>query len=207
MKVNNLISSILLLVLLVSCKTDTPNPPYVYENEPEFTWGYAQFYGSYYSNYNLKNNVLSVKLFTDGLSINENNELVGVGQYMILEDVFVSSGDSVLRDGTYNISDSGEPFTFFGGVRFEENNQEVPSGAYLYYIEQDVSKSKIVYITEGSFTVHRQGVSGYSIDCEFRTNEKTNIKGSFNAELNIFDESAVQTAPKSVRHQRVKLRY
>ena len=206
MKIMNFIIFIFLSVLLASCKTDTPNPPYVYENEPEFTWGYAQFYGNYYSNYNLNNNVLTVNLFTDGLSVNENNELVGTGQYLILEDVFVAPLDSVLTAGTYTISAGGEPLTFFSGIKYEENNQEVPSGAYIYYIEQDVSKSKIVYIKDGTFTVSRQGISGYSIDCRFVTNEKTEIKGRFNANLIFFDESAIPPAPNSAIRHRIKIR-
>ncbi|MBP1663641.1 MAG: Ig domain protein group 2 domain protein [Bacteroidetes bacterium] len=206
MKIKIYLTSLLLLFMLAACDNESPVKPYVYENEPEFTWGYGAFYGKYYSNYNLNNNVLSLNLFTSGLTINENNELTGIGQYLILEDVFVSPQDSTLTPGTYTLAESGEPFTFFSGSKFEDNNEEVPSGAYMYYIEVDESKSKIVYIKEGIFTVSRQGNGIYSIDIQFRTNEKTEIKAHFNVPLDFYDLSAVPPAANAKRFLRMQKR-
>ncbi|HNX89152.1 MAG TPA: hypothetical protein PKH58_08725 [Paludibacteraceae bacterium] len=206
MKIKTYLTSLILLFMLAACDTESPVKPYVYENEPEFTWGYGAFYGKYYSNYNQNNNVLSLNLFTSGLTLNENNELTGTGQYLILEDVFVSPQDSMLAAGTYTLAESGEPFTFFSGSKFEDNNEEVPSGAYMYYVEADESKSKIVYIKEGTFTVSRQGAENYSIDIQFRTNEKTEIKSHFNVPLDFYDLSAEPPAANVKRFLKIKKR-
>lgn len=206
MKIKRYLTSLLLLFMLAACDNESPVKPYVYENEPEFTWGYGLFYGKYYSNYNLNNNVLSLNMFTSGLTLNENNELTGTGQYLILEDVFVLPQDSTLTAGTYTLAESGEALTFFSGSKFEDNNQELPSGAYMYYIEADESKSKIVYIKEGTFTVSRQGNGIYEIDFQFRTNEKTDIKGHFNTTLDFFDLSAVPPAANVKRFLKIQKR-
>jgi len=208
MKTKNIITSLFLIFLLVSCKTDNPKLAYTYEAEPKFTWGYVEFYGKYYSNHEINNNVLSVHLFTNGLTVNDKKELKGTGQYLILEDVFVAPKDSFLQQGTYTVSESGEPLTFFSGVKFEENNQEISSGAYMYYLEQDDSKSKIVYIKEGTISVQRSAVTDnlYTIVCDFKTTENKEIKGSFEARLDHYDQSANAPAASFVRLEKLKYR-
>ena len=48
----------------------------------------------------------------------------------------------------------------------------------MYYVEADESKSKIVYIKEGIYR-KQAGAENYSIDIQFRTNEKTENKVTF----------------------------
>ena len=76
----------------------------------------------------------------------------------------------------------------------------------MYYVEADESKSKIVYIKEGTFTVSRQGAENYSIDIQFRTNEKTEIKSHFNVPLDFYDLSAEPPAANVKRFLKIKKR-
>ena len=187
-------------IIIYSCKPVEPPAPYRYEVNPKFTWGFAEFYGSYYSNYNITNNVITLNLFTEKLFVNENIQLDGVGQYLVIEDVFTAPTDTLLPSGLYKVSDKGEPFTFFVGKKFEDNRNEIPSGAYLYYIEADPSKSKISYVTDGTFNVSIVNDSVYNVQCDFILDGKTEMKGNFQHVLYHIDRTAV-TPPSAVRRK------
>ncbi|VBB46043.1 hypothetical protein TRIP_D380029 [uncultured Paludibacter sp.] len=183
-------------IYLISCNGNSPVPPYVYETNPQYTWGFAQFYGAYYSNYEIQDNVLTLNLLTDKLGVDSLNQLTGTGQYLILEDVFTNSADTLLPEGTYTAVDTItdiKPFTFLKGKEFKENSSSdgIPSGAYVYYFEEDASKDVIKYIVSGSFTVsYNLQNDNYTINCDFTTKDKKNIKGTFTEELPHFDLSA-----------------
>ena len=108
-----LIKSILLLlvtVVLFSCKPTEPPAPYSYEANPNFSWGFADFYGNYYQNYGIENNVVTLNLFTQKLFINEKNQLDGAGQYLIIEDIFSTPNDTLLPAGNYKVAETGKSF-------------------------------------------------------------------------------------------------
>ncbi|MFV0390703.1 MAG: hypothetical protein ACK5KP_02270 [Paludibacteraceae bacterium] len=178
-------------VFFFSCKPSEPPLPYQYESEPEFAWGYAEFYGDYYNHgsYRIPNNVITLNLFTDNFFV-RNDSLLGLGQYLIIEDVFIMPGDTLLPAGTYNLDENGEPFTFFGGKIFEDNRQKIPSGAYIYFIESDPSDSKTALVTGGSMTISIENDSIYNIACDFTLDEKTELKGTFRNVLYHFDRTA-----------------
>lgn len=197
------IFAVILAVALFGCKQPEPPAPYRYEANPKFSWGFADFYGNYYQNYDISNNVLTLNLFTEKLSVNEKNTLVGTGQYLIIEDIFSEPGDTLLRSGTYKVAETGEPFTFFSGKKFEDNREAIPSGAYIYYIEADPTKSKIAYIKEGTMEVSTEDGEFCSINCDFTLDDKTNLKGTFNSKLIYFD--LVATTPAGVKREKVKV--
>lgn len=170
-------------VLLIACKPDAPTPPYKYEQNPTFTWGFAEFYGDYYSNYDNPNFVVSLNLFSKGLDVNEENKLVGTGQYLLIEDIFSAPTDTLLPVGDYKVEETGQPFTFFGGKKFIDNRENIPSGAYIYYIEPDPTKSKIAYVTDGTMSVSVSESGVYSVQCHFTLDDKTEFKGTFTNQL------------------------
>lgn len=199
--------SVFLLVfatLLVSCKPDAPAPPYKYESNPQFTWGFAEFYGDYYNhgNHPIKNNVVTLNLFTEKLFPNAQNQLDGVGQYLIIEDIFSAPTDTLLPNGNYNVAETADPFTFFGGKKFEDNRETIPSGAYIYYIESDPTKSKIAYITDGEMTINAINDTTYSVSCNFMLDEKTELKGTFNGVFYHIDRTA--TTPVASLRKRME---
>jgi len=195
---NHLILSLFVIILLSSCKGGEPNQPHVYDSNPQYTWGYAQFYGAYYADVQNTNNVLSVSLFSDSLYINEVKNLVGQGQYLFLEDVFVSASDTLLPEGTYKASESGKPFTFSPGKNYVVDEKVYTLGATINYFEENANMSTVKLIADGSFTVHRKGEI-YTVVCNFVTDDSIQLKGSFTGTLPHEDESLESNNPARSR--------
>jgi hypothetical protein len=190
-KTYSLIISIILL--FTSCKGSDPTPPYVYESNPHYAWGYAQFYGAYYNengNGN-KNNVITLSLFSDSLSVNDNGELQGYGQYLFLEDVFIAANDTLLPVGTYTINSTGSTFTISSGINDTIDNEVYTLGATISYFEQNTSKSAMKLITAGTMVVSLSNDSIYTINCDFKTADNKELKGTYSDVLVHFDESIV----------------
>lgn len=169
---------VVLVACMSSCKPEPIPSSYVYETNPVFTWGYAEFYGDYYNhgNYNIGNNVVTLRLFTDGLFV-ENDTLKGAGQLLVIEDIFSAPADTLLPGGAYRVGEAGEPFTFLPGKAFDSGSQIIPSGAYIRYIEADPLKSKTAYITDGTLGVSLHGDTTYSIECLLTLDGKVALNG------------------------------
>ncbi|MEI7502859.1 MAG: hypothetical protein WCJ61_06210 [Paludibacter sp.] len=185
----------ILTILQVSCKNGEPNLPYTYEANPHYTWGYAEFYGAYYADLGMKNNTFSISLFSDSLGLTNKGALAGYGQYLFLEDVFVSPLTSKLPEGKYTINETANPFTVFAGKNDTIDSEVYTIGAYISYYEQNSAKSKIKLISRGTFDVKIVNDSVYNIVCDFKTSDSLLLKGSFEAVLPHFDQSL---APKKV---------
>ena len=210
LKIKLVLNTLMLVFLAVSCKTPEPPTPYQYEKNPTFTWGFAEFYGNYFSNYQIDNNVLTLNLFSDKLYVNDKSQLDGHGQYLILQDVFVAPGDTLLPEGEYEVAETGAPFTFFGGKKYEDNREVIPSGAYMYYVEVDPLRSKMVYVTAGKMTVSMSREGVYTINCDFIVDGKTELKATFYAELPHLDRvatTAVGVARKTAYQPKMPLGY
>lgn len=181
---------ILFACLLASCKGGEPIVPYMYESNPHYALGYAEFYGAYYAEYGIKNNTLTLSFFSDSLKINDNAELVGYGQYLFLEDVFVSPNDTMIPLGTYRITktEKGEPFTFYAGKKDTIDSEVYTTGAYITYYEQDSYKSTLKLITGGSFSVSIYD-NKYRIVCNFTTDDNLQLKGSYTGVFPHYDQS------------------
>jgi hypothetical protein len=185
------------IMTFVSCKDNTPNQPYQYELNPDYTWGYVVFYGDYYADYLNANNVLTVNLFTDSLKINDQNELSGYGQYLFLEDVFVAPSDTLLPEGIYRVEKSGEPFTIAPGINDTIDNQVYTLGAVINYYESNPLKSTQKLIVGGTMTVSRHG-ENFSLNCDFVLQDSLKLKGNFSGMLPHFDESLQRNEKNSV---------
>jgi len=182
-------------VFLTSCGGGQLNQQLVYEKNPHYAWGYAEFFGDYYQPENgNKNNVVSISLFSDSLKLNELRNLTGLGQYLYLEDVFQASTDTFLQVGTYNVSDSGLKFTIAPGKNDTVDKQVYPIGAYISYFEYNAANSTMKLITGGSMSVSLSG-SVYHIACNFNTSDGLELKGNYSAELPHIDQSLA--TPKS----------
>lgn len=179
---------VFLSFLLAACINNEPKEPYIYEKNPQYTWGYAVFYGDYYAEYGNENNVLSISLFTNGLGINENNYLIGTGQYLYLEDVFVTPTDTLLPDGIYTIDKSGESFTISPGEHLSIDGVIYTVGATITYLDIYLLNPVEKLITEGTMNVSRQDTI-YTISCNFKTDDNLELKGNFTGILPHFDQS------------------
>lgn len=191
---------VVLIGLLTSCGGGQPYQPYVYNANPTYTWGYAEFYGAYYANYKNTNNVISLSLFSDSLKINDIGNLVGTGQYLFLEDVFIAKTDTLLPTGTYTVSNSGLPFTVAPGLNDTIDKLVYPIGASISYYEGNPTMSTLKLITSGTFTVSRIKNS-FTIVFDLKTSDKKALKGSFSALLPHIDQSLA--TPKSVARKKL----
>jgi len=179
-----------LVSMLTSCGGGQLNQQIVYETNPQYSWGYAEYFGAYYKPENgNKNNVLSVSLFTDSLKINTVGNLTGLGQYLFLEDVFQSPTTVFLEAGTYTVNNSGLPFTITPGKNDTIDNEVYPIGAYISYYEYNAANSTLKTISKGSLTVSLMNDSVYNIVCDFKTSDSTVLKGHFTATLPHIDQS------------------
>lgn len=190
-----------LVLLFASCKGNDPTPPYVYEANPHYSFGYQEFFGPYYADYGNTNNVISLSLFSDSLKITTDGNLVGYGQYLFLEDIFTSPSDTLLKLGTYTINDSGLPFTVSPGKNDSVDNIVYTIGSTISYFEENQSKSTLKLITGGTFRVINRSGSIYNIVCNFKTNDNLNLGGSFSATLPYFNEAINSTTLN--RHSRL----
>ena len=173
--------------LLASCNGSEPVAPYVYNSNPSYTWGYAEFYGAYYSQYEIKNNTISLSLFSDSLKLVSQ----GIGQYLFLEDVFVSPTDTLLPIGKYTISktEATDIMTFYSGKLDTIDSEVYPIGAYISYYEENSAKSTLKLISDGTFTVSHVNDTIYNIVCDFVTSDSLKLKGTFTGKLKYYDQS------------------
>lgn len=204
MKKQNLIFAVLGF-LLISCVGNPPNAQYVYNTSPAYTWGYAEYFGPYYKTENKNlNNVISLSLFSDSafLKINKIGNLVGTGQYLFLEDVFVPNTDVFLPPGTYTIDETGKPYTVAPGKNDTVDNHVFPIGAMISYFEENTALSTQKLITGGMFTVSRIG-KRYNMIFNLKTADNKELKGSFTADSLVHFDQSLAFSAKSLRKRLV----
>ncbi|MDX9748930.1 MAG: hypothetical protein RBT57_10560 [Paludibacter sp.] len=179
------IPALALLFILSSCEKREPSV-YEYEAEPVYTWGYADFWGNYYGEYGISENVLSLSLLTKELSVDSTSNLVGIGQYLYLEDIFVAASDTLLPEGTYAVSKNSAPFNIAPGEILEIDGQKLEVGAFVYFLEKNPMFTIMKYIQEGTMKVAYSG-NNTRLDFDFTLDDKTTIKGRFEGQLPYFD--------------------
>jgi len=174
-------------IIFSSCKQND-DYLYKYNYSPVFSWGYAEFFGQYYSHYDIDKNVLSLSLFTDSLSVDDEGNLAGYGQYLYFEDIFISSENILLPDGVYHNSDNYEEFTFTPGSKYKVDSLSYTIGAYILFVEKESARSVLRYIKEGTITISSTENS-QSIDCHLILDNDSVVNSQFNSSLNYYNES------------------
>ena len=129
--------------------------PYNYNTNPQFTKGYVDFLGTEYANSKINQNVLTVSLFSESLTVDSIGDLKGIGQFLMLEDVFINTSDTLLPKGIFTINNSHQPFTVSPGRNDTVGAEIFQIGAYIAYYEPNASKSTKKLITEGTITVDK----------------------------------------------------
>lgn len=188
---NKIAFKILLVFVFVSfasCRTYEPTIVYKYNTDPKYSWGYAEFYGTYYSENQNNNNVISLSLFSDSLYINKNGNLAGNGQYLFLEDIFVSPTDTILPNGVYKVSKEQTPFTVYPGEEFKVDDAKYVIGSYIYFIEKNSNYTVQKLISRGSFSITNLSDTRI-LNFNFTLSDSTTLKGSYTAPLNHYDQS------------------
>ena len=168
---------ILVFFLLTSCEKKEVFI-YEYEKNPQYTWGFARFWGAYYADYEIENNILSLSAFTNSLSLNDDDVLIGTGVYLYMEDIFVAPSDTLFPNGIYQISDSVDVFSIARGEEYTEDNVKYDVGARVYFIEENENYSIRKFIDKGSMTVTQSG-DVTRFDFNFILNDSTELKGYY----------------------------
>ena len=137
------------LILLAACSSkNSPSKPETIASE--MTYGKLVYYGQYYDS--IKYHVLALDLYSDGLTLDSTDHMVGSGTNLYLSDIFVPLTDTTLADGTYNCSTKPEPMTFYPGKDFEGT----PTGTYILQVE-NAKVSQIILCSDSTFVVSRNG--------------------------------------------------
>ncbi len=188
-------------LLLGGCKSN-PKAVTYYETNPQYTWGYVLFYGNYYNNVGIENNVLSMSLFTENMEV-ENGNLTGTGQYLNIEELCIAPADTMMPIGTYTISNTREPMTALAGEVPEEYPYTI-IGANILYVED--GSSTYMLIESGTFTIHSAEEDEYHISFDFvatdlAKSETRELRGEFKGQLPHYD--ARQKQPENTEMQKV----
>jgi hypothetical protein len=178
-------TTLIIALILSACRPE--NHSYQYNYNPQFTHGYAIYYGSYYADYGNANAVLSLSLFTDSLKVNEYGELEGTGHYLYISDIFMHPQDIYMPDGAYTASDSGEAFSFYRGEIFKVDGTENELYARVYFIEKDSRLSKKQLIDRGQFTVSNDN-SVQTINFDLVLDDSTRLQGRFIGTIPYYDQ-------------------
>ncbi len=196
-------SLLMSLLVLQSCEKPI-RTEYKYETNPVFTWGEAYFWGDCYANYNIENHVLSLYAFTDSLQLNKQEKLTGFGQYLYLDDIFVSPADTLFPERIYTVSASREAMTIEPGSLFKEDRIEMDRGACIYFFEKVDQLTTRKFIVEGTMTVSYKENESILFEFDFILDDDTKLQGSFETESVIYD---VSVSKKSVSTQKMNLYY
>lgn len=200
---NVLIPAFLFLLTLSSCEKKEPFV-YEYETNPQYTWGYVDFWGRIFlSQYGVDNNVLSLYAFTDSLRVDSENQLRGFGQYLWLDDIYVNNNDTLFPDGVYHVSKSKEAFTIAPGEELKVDDGEYEVGARIYFLEQNESYSVRKFIIDGTMTVSRNS-ENTRFDFDFTLDDETVLKGNYIQKgLIYYDESQINQGVVSQKANRL----
>jgi hypothetical protein len=134
-----------LACLAISC---TPKNSPVYRQslsiDTVFTQAYAKHYGKHYAG--LERQVFSLDLYSDGLTLDNNNRLQGTGTNLYFSDIFVNS--DLLESGTYTVDSTADAHTALSAMDFEG---EI-TGTYLLMVNEG-NVEKIYLFPSGHFNI------------------------------------------------------
>lgn len=122
---------------LIGCR-----PPYSGNKSglpDQYTTAYQEVYGYCYDS--IPSPVIALDLYSDGLELDSNHQMVGTGYNLYISDIFLPThqhADSLLlQSGTYRSDTTALPYTFLPGRDWEGT----PSGMYLLYVEEGMLQS------------------------------------------------------------------
>ncbi|MBR1808943.1 MAG: membrane lipoprotein lipid attachment site-containing protein [Paludibacteraceae bacterium] len=122
--------------------------------EHSFNKAYVKFYGAHYTSRGIKNNVIDLDLYSEGLGLDSTGHIAGTGTNLYISDIFLPAADSTLTPETYLCDTTGAEYTFLPGVNYDSNI----SGAYILRIT-DGTLAAFTVFDDGEFRVEQAGDS------------------------------------------------
>lgn len=159
---------------LISCQPQGGPSHRVTTIDTVFTSAYSEFYGAYYEM--LPQNVMSLDLYSHGLTFDSLGKIHGQGTNLYLSDIFIPLEDSTLQSRTYMVDTTGQAFTTLPGMKIDGN----VTGAYLILVNTDNTDpvSKIYYFSSGIFTIYNEGDTA-NIDFHLTTEDKQTFDATY----------------------------
>lgn len=136
-----------IVALLTACTEPTNNTTPVVQR---FSQCEITPHGQYYDS--IAASVIQFDFYSDGITLDSTGHAQGSGYNLCLTDVFVS--DTVLEQGVYTSSDTGDMHTMLPGHDYEGT----PHGMYLLTIDKDHLVG-IQVLDSGLMRVHRDSIT------------------------------------------------
>ncbi|HCS88253.1 MAG TPA: hypothetical protein DIW30_07660 [Bacteroidales bacterium] len=147
-RMKNTIRCVLLLVSLCFMQCREPATTTTAQRESHYDKGQVMFYGAYYAEEGVEQNVVALDMYSKGLSLDSAGYMVGTGVNLYISDIFLPKQDTFLVETTYVADTTGNEFTFLPGVNYEGQI----SGVYVLQVT-DGALSSAELFSEGSFKV------------------------------------------------------
>lgn len=162
----------------------------------KYTAGYAVFWGDFYAEKGVANNVLSMDLYSVGLSVDSAGYYVGSGTNLYISDIFQLPVDTLLIGGTYQMDTTCGAQTFLAGVDYDGRQ----TGTYLVTVT-DMGTS-VEVLTDGTFTLSYKGDTTI-IDFYMKKSDGKSFTANYRGILYTYD----MTATDSVATEQQAIRY
>ena len=118
-----------------------------------YVLAYEQDHGHCYDS--VPYSVVSLDLYSEGLSLDTNHRMLGTGYNLFLSDIFVS-GDTLTPGEYRSLNDTPAPYTFLKGRSYDGT----PNGAYLLTI--DNGKLQSIQLIDSGYMSVRDTTNGFT---------------------------------------------
>jgi len=153
----SLVCCVLIAACVSSCRY--PSTPIHYQSmDSVLTSGRLEYYGAYYEAEGIDYDVVSLDLYSEGLGLNKEGKMEGVGTNLYVSDIFVPKSDfvkgkaqSVLPAGSYQSDSTANLMHFLRGLNYDGNY----GGSYVLLMGE--SGYSVSIMTVGDMTVAYAG--------------------------------------------------
>lgn len=150
---------VLAVLALMGCekKTTTRRPAVA----RELKWCYINFYGQFYEG--CEQNVVSLDLYSEGLTLDSTGMMQGSGTNIYLSDVFIPSDAQLPPAGVYRTDTTAAAYTILPGADYEDN----PTGIYRLLVqENEMKEAEVQQVVIYPDSLMRVSYVGDSLDIE-----------------------------------------
>ncbi len=156
------------MLVLFACNQTPPPADETQPRQPVFNTARAVAYADYYKAGGLDLNVVSLDLYSEGITLDSAGLMHGTGTNLYFSDIFLPVNAVRLEDGIYQTDSVILPMTFLRGADYEGSI----TGAYILTIAEDELTS-ITLIPDGQFEVTTVADSTF---IEFNLHYKENYR-------------------------------
>ncbi|MDO4190798.1 MAG: Ig-like domain-containing protein [Bacteroidales bacterium] len=156
----------------------------------DFDNAVAYFYGDAYKNQTTNT---TLRLFDDGLTLDDDDNIVGAGYFLNLDLI----GNDSIPTGAFNVAvDSALPQTFLPGALVERNGIYYAAGSFLgHYTTDGLS---VVFIEDGTCTVTSKDDGTYYVEATLIGEDKEEITITYFGSVELKDRTENAPQPEHI---------